>query len=100
MPIGTWGGDIPGSLGDHQRAIGNYEKALAINRNDPMYYYELDVLYEMMNEDLETRYKLFANNREVVRERDDAYIRDIEVQLLYGTYDDAIVSLTDHNFYA
>ncbi|MFH0758208.1 MAG: DUF5107 domain-containing protein [Bacteroidota bacterium] len=85
-------------LGDHQDAIRSYEKALSINRNEPRYYYELDLLYEMNNEALETRYKLFAANREVVRERDDSYIREIEVLLLNGKYDDALVSLTDHQF--
>jgi len=86
-----WKQDIPG-------AIVHYEKAMAIKQNDPRYFYELDVLYEMNNEALEQRLQLFASHPEVVRERNDSYLREIEVLLLNGSYDTALSRLTDHTF--
>ncbi|MCK5066786.1 MAG: DUF5107 domain-containing protein, partial [Bacteroidales bacterium] len=86
-----WHEDIAG-------AIGYYEKAMAINQDDPRYFYELDVLYELNNEALELRLNLFSANPGVVRERNDSYLREIEVLLLNGKYDQAISRLTDHTF--
>ncbi|TFH22878.1 MAG: tetratricopeptide repeat protein, partial [Bacteroidia bacterium] len=86
-----WKEDIPG-------AITYYEKAMEINQNDPRYFYELDVLYEMNNEALIKRLQLFSSNPTVVKERNDSYLREIEVLLLNGSYDSAISRLTDHTF--
>ncbi len=83
--------DIPG-------AIEHYETALGVKQDDPRYYYELDVLYELNNEALERRQKLFLNNHETVKERDDAYLREIEVLILNGNYDTAITYLDEHTF--
>jgi tetratricopeptide (TPR) repeat protein len=83
---------------DIEGAIGRYEQALAVKNDDPRYYYELDVLYEMNNEKLGKRYDLFSANHQVVKGRDDSYIREIGVLLLHGDYDRAISYLTDHTF--
>jgi len=69
-----------------------------LKKDDPRYYYELDVLYEMNNASLERRFQLFSSNPEVVRERNDSYVREIEVLLLNGMYDHAIYRLTSHTF--
>jgi tetratricopeptide (TPR) repeat protein len=86
-----WKEDIPG-------AIAYYEKAMAIHQEDPRYFYELDVLYEMNNQDPEHRLQLFSSNPAVVKERNDSYLREIEVLLLNGSYDSAISRLTEHTF--
>lgn len=83
--------DIPG-------AIEHYETALQIKSDDPRYYYELDVLYELNNESLEKRKELFADKLDVIKEREDSYLREIEVQLLNGAYDTASAHLSVHNF--
>jgi tetratricopeptide (TPR) repeat protein len=83
---------------DPAGAIAYYEKALEIQQNDPRRIYELDVLYEMNNQALEHRLQLFTSNPGVVRERNDSYLREIEVLLLNGKYDTAISRLTDHTF--
>jgi tetratricopeptide (TPR) repeat protein len=83
---------------DIDGAIGYYETAVKLKGDDPRYYYELDVLYEMNNESLERRLELFASNPEVVRERNDSYLREIEVLILNGLYDNAIFRLTTHTF--
>ncbi len=85
-------------LDDIEGAIGHYEKAVSLKGDDPRYYYELDVLYEMNNESLDIRLGLFSSNPEVVRKRNDSYLREIEVLLLNGKYDNAIFRLTTHTF--
>jgi tetratricopeptide (TPR) repeat protein len=73
-------------------------KPWTLDGNDPRRIYELDVLYEMNNQALEHRLQLFTSNPGVVRERNDSYLREIEVLLLNGKYDTAISRLTDHTF--
>jgi tetratricopeptide (TPR) repeat protein len=83
--------DIPG-------AITHYETAISLNRNDPGYILELDRLYEMNNETPEKRLALFTDNQEVVKQREDSYLRGIEVQILNGECDSALRSLETHTF--
>ncbi len=85
-------------LEDIGKAIEYYESALAISKDEPRYFYELDVLYELNNEPLKKRYDLFSENHEVARQRDDSYIREIEVLLLNGDYKRAIAYLSGHTF--
>jgi len=85
-------------LDDIEGAIKYYESAVRLKENDPRYYYELDVLYEMNNEALQRRLDLFSSNPDVVRERNDSYLREIQVLILNGRYDQAISRLTTHTF--
>ena len=85
-------------LEDIAGAIDHYETAVSLKGDDPRYYYELDVLYEMNNEALALRNALFLNNDGVVREREDSYLREIEVLILNGESDSALNSLTEHTF--
>ncbi len=85
-------------MDDIEGAIGYYETAVRLKDDDPRYYYELDILYELNNESLESRMELFASHPEVVRERNDSYLREIEVLMLNGLYDNAIIRLTTHTF--
>ncbi len=85
-------------LDDVEGAIEHYETAVSLKADDPRYYYELDVLYEMNNEALELRYALLANNHEALKGRDDAYLREIEVLILNGECDTALSYLNEHTF--
>jgi tetratricopeptide (TPR) repeat protein len=76
--------------GDGERAISFYEKAISLNKQEAIYYAELDALYEMRNTPIETRLKLFDGNNDVVIKRDDAFIRQIEVLTLAGHPDKAV----------
>jgi len=80
------------------RAIAYYETAVSLKKDDPRYFYELDVLYELNNESLELRYDLFSSNDGVVKERQDSYLREIEVLLLNGETDTVLSSLMEHTF--
>lgn len=84
--------------GDGNKAIAAYEKALALDKNEPIYYEELDALYEMSNTPIEKRLKLFAGNNEVVRKRDDSFIRQITILTLAGKPEKAVEYLMGRNF--
>lgn len=83
---------------DVNAAIRHYEKAMAVKQDDPRYYLELDRLYEQNNEALDKRLDLFLAHQDVVRERNDTYIRNIEVLILNGQYEQALSLLTNHTF--
>lgn len=85
-------------LDDVEGAIVYYESAVELKADDPRYYYELDLLYEMNNEPLDKRLLLFSSNPGVVRERNDSYLREIEVLILNSECDSAIARLTEHTF--
>jgi tetratricopeptide (TPR) repeat protein len=85
-------------LDDIEGAIAYYEAAIGLKADDPRYYFELDVLYEMNNESLELRYDLLSSNPEVVKEREDSYLRMIEVLILNREVDSALSSLAEHTF--
>lgn len=80
------------------KAIAAYEKAIFAKNDDPMYYAELDVLYEINNTDLQTRLKLFQNKHEVVKRRADSWYREARVLNLNGEYARVIQDLTENNF--
>ena len=85
-------------LGDGFKAMNAYERAVSLKKDDPMYYTELDLLYEMSNTAIEKRLKLFDGNNEIVKKRDDAFIRQISVLNLAGEPEKASEFLTGRNF--
>jgi tetratricopeptide (TPR) repeat protein len=83
---------------DGARAIAAYEKAVELNHNDPMYYNELDALYELSNAPVEKRLSLFEGRNEVVKNRDDSFLRQLAVLTLAGKPDKAVEYLTGRSF--
>jgi tetratricopeptide (TPR) repeat protein len=75
---------------DIPKAISAYESAIAANNTDPVYYAELDPLYEIENSSIEKRLALFASSHEVVRKHDNASVREIKVLTLAGKADKAV----------
>lgn len=69
---------------DIDKAIDAYEHAIELKKDDPVYYAELDPLYEKANVSIQTRAKLFDDRNEVVKKRDDAFVRQIMVLNLSG----------------
>lgn len=84
--------------GDGEKAIHYYERAIYLNNKEAVYYSELDALYEMNNTPVETRLRMFAGNNEVVKNRDDAFIRQIAVLTLAGQSDKAVEYLEGVEF--
>ena len=84
---------------DLAKAISAYEKAFTIKKDDPVFYAELDPLYEMNNTPIEKRAKLFESANEIVRQRDDSFVREIIVLNLAGQSEKAVEYLTKSNFH-
>ncbi len=85
-------------LGDGNKAIAAYEKAIELRRDQAIYYEELDELYEMSNAPIATRLKLFEGSNDVVSNRDDAFARKIAVLTLGGQADKAVEYLSGKQF--
>jgi tetratricopeptide (TPR) repeat protein len=84
---------------DLAKAINAYEKAFEVKKDDPVYYAELDPLYELNNTPIEKRAKLFEAKNEIVKQRDDAFVREIIVLNLAGQSEKAVEYLNKSNFH-
>lgn len=83
---------------NYEKAISFYEKAILFNNNEAMYYNELDVIYEKNNSPIDKRLELFDGKNEVVKNRDDAFVRQITVLTLAGQPEKSVEYLADKNF--
>ena len=83
---------------DIPKAIAHYERALALENNEAILYEELDRLYELNNSPIEARLKIFEGHNDVVKRRDDAFIRQIGVLTLAGEADKSVEYLKDKVF--
>jgi tetratricopeptide (TPR) repeat protein len=84
---------------DISKAINAYEKAFSLKKDEPVYYAELDPLYEKNNTPIVQRAKLFASAGEIVKKRDDAFVRQIMVLNLSGQREKALEYLAGSNFH-
>jgi tetratricopeptide (TPR) repeat protein len=84
---------------DLEKAINAYEKAFEVKKDDPVYYAELDPIYELNNTPIEKRAKLFEAKNEIVKQRDDAFVREIIVLNLAGQSEKAVEYLNKSNFH-
>jgi tetratricopeptide (TPR) repeat protein len=84
---------------DVAKAISAYEKAVELKKDDPVYYAELDPLYELNNTPIDRRSRLFESVNEVVKKRDDSFVREIIVLNLAGKSDQAVEYLASSNFH-
>ncbi len=84
---------------DLPKAINAYEKAISIKKDDPIYYAELDPLYEMNNTPVSTRSKLFESRHEIVKQRDDSFVREIMVLNLSDQPEKAVEYLKSGSFH-
>jgi len=80
------------------KAISAYEKALSVKSDDPIYYSELDVLYELNNSDIQKRVQLFKGKQDIVNRRADSYQRGCRVLNLIGEYKQTIDYLSQCKF--
>ncbi|MFC1502306.1 DUF5107 domain-containing protein [bacterium] len=81
------------------KAVKSLEKAVACNSGDPRYYYELDVLYEAAATPVEKRLVFLMDNHDIVKERDDALSREIQLLVQVGQYNRGIDLLKGHHFH-
>lgn len=87
------------SENNFKKAIDSYEEAIRLNNQDPVYYYELDRLYELNGTPPAVRLKQLEPNHAVVARRNDALLREIMVLNLTGGYEKAVQYLSEHHFH-
>jgi len=84
---------------DLTKAIDAYERAFTVNKDEAVYYAELDPLYEKSNAPIEKRAKLFEGRNEIVKQRDDSFVREIIVLNLSGECEKACEYLSKSTFH-
>lgn len=84
---------------DVPKAISAYEKAVNLKKDDPVYYAELDPLYELNNTPIERRSKLFDSVNDIVKKRDDSFVREIIVLNLAGQPERSVEYLANSVFH-
>jgi len=85
---------------DRGKAIASYEKAIALDPDDPRLYYELDVLYDAARARPEKRLALLEEHHDVLHENNvsDALAREVLLLALVGRYDDALEVIGESDF--
>ena len=83
---------------DPIRAISAYEKAIALDSSQAIFFTELDEIYESANVDISRRCSLLSRHHETVKQRYDSYVREIRMLILSGKYDQALNYLTTDFF--
>jgi len=84
---------------DVLKAIKSLEKAVASNKKEPRFFYELDLLYEAGGVSSQKRLEVLERNQATVLQRDDALSREIALLVELGKYDKAIGLLETHHFH-
>lgn len=82
-----------------ENAFINYEKAISIKNDDPIYYYELDLLYEIYSASPEKRLASLEPNHNIVKKRNDSFLREIMVLTLNGKCEKAVEYLSNNHFH-
>jgi tetratricopeptide (TPR) repeat protein len=84
---------------DLPAAVASLEKAVALNRKDARFYYELDVLYEAAGTDPAKRLAWLEKNHNIVAGNDNALAREVGLLVRAGRAARAIEILKGHHFH-
>jgi len=82
-----------------ENAIAEYEKAIAADPKEPVFYYELDRVYEVANTDPQKRYAMLDAHRDTLALRDDSMSRLVKVGIRLGKYDEALSLLSGRHYH-
>jgi tetratricopeptide (TPR) repeat protein len=85
--------------GDLAKAVASQEKAVALVKDEPRLYYELDQYLAWGGAPLETRLLRLTESPETTARRDITRSRLARVQLLLGRADDALATLANGRFH-
>jgi tetratricopeptide (TPR) repeat protein len=84
---------------DLPAAVASLEKAIALNKKDARFYYELDVLSEAAGTDPEKRLALLEKNHGIVAANDNALAREVGLLVRAGRTARALDILRTHHFH-
>jgi tetratricopeptide (TPR) repeat protein len=85
--------------GDVKKAIEAYDKAIALNNQDPRLFAESDVLKARAGVSANERLAVLQKNMSTLQKRDDALTRLLELYNQTGRYDEALAILTKRHFH-
>ncbi|HEY9173208.1 MAG TPA: tetratricopeptide repeat protein, partial [Verrucomicrobiae bacterium] len=80
------------------KAIASLEKAIALDPNEPRFFYELDVQYEAGGAPVAKRLEMLTKHHDTVAKRDDALTREIVLLTVAGQADRALELLRGRHF--
>lgn len=83
---------------DLESTMHNIERAIALNPNDPRYYYEYDVYQSTMGVPPEERLAPFAENHDVVTSDLTSLFPYVDLLTLSGEYEQAIDLMQSYHF--
>jgi tetratricopeptide (TPR) repeat protein len=76
---------------DLAKSLALYKKAFENNRNDPRLIYEYDNICEQANISPAERYEqIFKGNRDVISQRSETFLRELDLLNFLGQYDEVI----------
>jgi len=81
------------------KAITSYEKAISYNNQDPLYFKELDEIYEKVRRPFAYRLKYMEANMSTIMKHDDNVIRLLTLYNETGVYDKAINIMAKRHFH-
>lgn len=84
---------------DPEKALGYFEKAYSLDRNDARVLMELDQLYKKLNYQPETRLAFLNNHLDVVVKRDDLYLEKVALENFLKNHEQAFQSLMKRKFH-
>lgn len=88
-----------GRLGELDKAIAAYKKAIGIDNSDPRYFKELDILEEGRKVPAAERLAILEQNKQTVLKHDEAVMRLLTLYDETGQYDKAIEILNSRHFH-
>lgn len=84
---------------DPVTAAGYYEKAIRADSSDPLYFYELDLLYDDLRKPASQRLAWLEKYGKTVEKRDDATSRKVKLYIETGQYEKALRILRNRHFH-
>lgn len=81
-----------------ERAREELEKAFRLDRTDARVFFELDQLYKKLGTDFSVRLKNYEDNRDLIKERDDAMLEYVTLCNLLGMNRKAYDTIMSHRF--
>lgn len=85
-------------LKDNEKAMKSYEKAVALNPNDPRLLFELDKIYEKNKVSSDKKYDLLKENKETASKRTETLLRFATRSMEVGEYQEAIDLIENNTF--
>ena len=83
---------------DYEEAVRDYRKAIEINPDSPLYFEELDQLYQKKGEDVSIRYETLKSHHETAKLRYNPFVAEVNTGIYCGDYE-YVMDLLDNSYF-